>query len=87
MDDDFVLQQFGNRMASQGSQDLLQYAPCVPTVITNESNSQFSQLKPVQIVNFPDSYLESRMETVLDAANNLALIFQAPGLPDQQPDA
>src|SRR5262245_33495750 len=83
----FVVDHLGHRMTPQGFDNLLQRRAHVVALVAHHSNAEHGHLPVVLSIDFGHGDVKTVPQPILDAPHHLALVLQAPRLPQEQPHA
>src|SRR5262245_11780222 len=87
LDVDLMIDKFGNRVASERSQDFIKHAAYVVSFITHHCDPEDHKLPVVQRLYLRYRNIEAMAQSVFNAAHHLALVFEATRLPQEKPHA
>src|SRR6516162_5614339 len=87
LDVDLMIDELGNRVAAERSQDFIKHAADVVSFITHHRDPEDHKLPVVQRLYLRYRHVEAMAQAIFDAAYHLPLVFETTRLPQQEPHA
>src|SRR5262245_8812487 len=87
LDVDLMIDEFGNRVASERSQDFIKHTAYVVSFITHHCDPEDHKLPVVQRLYLRYRNIEAMAQPILNAAHHLPLVLETTRLPQQESHA
>ena len=76
-----MIDEFGNRVGAERSQDFIKHAAYVVSFITHHCDPEDHKLPVIERLYLRYRNIEAMAQSILNAAHDLPLVFETPRLP------